>query len=210
MNKVYLWQDENIKTFSDRPSITPMLLEGDEVRPAVLVIPGGGYYSVCEKIEGSPIARRFNELGYHTFVLDYRTAATSNFYPAPQQDAMRAVKTIRANADKWHVDPTRVAVCGFSAGGHLAGSLGTICNRINANDNNECDAFDHRPDVMILCYGVLAFQPWSNIPTQINLIGEENMAAAEEYDLCKYVDDSTPPAFLFIPSRIRLCTTATA
>ena len=66
----YLWQDESVKTAVNRPSITPMLCAGNEKRPAVLVIPGGGYGCVCESTEGSPIGMKFNELGFHAFILD--------------------------------------------------------------------------------------------------------------------------------------------
>ena len=112
MEKIYLWKDENIKTAADRPSVTLFLLDTAQKRPAILVIPGGGYGSVCESTEGSPIARKFNALGYHAFVLDYRVAP--EVFPAPQLDAMRAMKIIRGNAAKWNIDADKVCCCGFS------------------------------------------------------------------------------------------------
>lgn len=195
MKKVYLWSDESIRTKSDRPSITPMLIGNDRKSPAVLIIPGGGYSIVCEATEGSPIGKKFNSLGYHAFILDYRTAPCR--YPAPQQDAVRAIKMIRANADKWMVDPDEIYVCGFSAGGHLAASLGTICRSLDANDHDRCDEFSARPDGMILCYGVLAFEEWSNLKTQENLLGENFRNIRQEFSLPAFVSEDTPPAFLF-------------
>ena len=195
MDKIYLWNDENIKTKVDRPSITPFLLSDDgKKRPAVLVIPGGGYGLVCERTEGTPIARRFNELGYHAFVLDYRTAPER--FPAPQLDAMRAVKIIRVNADKWNIDSGWIASCGFSAGGHLAGSLGMLCDGLNADNGDEADKFTHKVNVMILCYGVLGFEKWSHLGTQENLLGENYAGDAEKYSLIRLVDENTPLAFV--------------
>ncbi|MBE6380523.1 MAG: alpha/beta hydrolase [Lentisphaerae bacterium] len=192
--KVYLWQDSSIRTHVDRPSITPMLVNSSEARPAVLVIPGGGYGSVCESTEGSPIGKKFNELGYHAFVLDYRTG--TGVWPRPQLDAMRAMKMIRCNAKKWNVNPDRVYVCGFSAGGHLAASLGTICAELDAAASDECDKFPHRPDAMILCYGVLVFEDWSHIGTQRNLLGDDFKKVRHNCSTEKFVNADTPPAFL--------------
>lgn len=194
MDKIYLWKDESVKTKVDRPSIKPFLLNDGEKHPAVLVIPGGGYGLVCERTEGTPIARKFNELGYHAFVLDYRTAP--NRFPAPQLDAMRAMKIIRANADIWDVDADWIASCGFSAGGHLAGSLGMLCDNLDASDGDEADNFSHKPNVMILCYGVLAFEDWSHLGTQENLLGENFADIADKYSLPRLVNDQTPPAFV--------------
>ena len=194
MEKIYLWRDESIKTLADRPSITPYLLNDSQKHPAVLVIPGGGYGGVCEATEGGPTAKEFNRLGFHAFVLDYRVAP--NRFPAPQQDAARAMRMIRYHAEKWNVLPDQVAVCGFSAGGHLAGSIGVLGDRINCDDGDEIDRMSFRPDVMFLCYGVLAFKPWSHIGTQANLLGEDYAARGAECSLPEHVNENTPPAFL--------------
>ena len=191
---VCLWQDKNIKNGKRRPAITPFLVPGNTPRPAVLVIPGGAYRGVCWNTEGHPVARRFNKLGYHAFVLDYRTAP--NRWPAPQQDAMRAMKIIRGNAKKWQVDPQRVYSCRFSAGGHLAGSLGTICDQVDASANDEYDKISHVPDGMILCYGVLVFEPWSHKGTQQALLGDDYVKIAAKYSLPPKINRNTPPAFL--------------
>ena len=194
MEKFYLWHDENIRTADDQPSITIMPVADGEVHPAVLVIPGGGYGCVCKSSEGFPIAGKFNELGYHAFVLDYRTAPSR--WPEPQLDAMRAMKMIRANAAKWRVDPAMVAACGFSAGAHLAGSLGILCGNLDASAGDEVDEYSHIPDVLILCYGVLAFAPWSHLGTQNNLLGDDFEKIAVDYSLPEKVSADTPPAFL--------------
>ena len=190
--KTYLWKQKE----NNPSSVTPFLLGGSEAHPAVLVIPGGGYGGVCESTEGSPVARKFNELGFHAFVLDYRVAP--HRFPAPQQDALRAMRLIRANAKQWRVIPDRVAVCGFSAGGHLACSLGTISDQIPNVEHDSVDAENGVPDAMILCYGVLVLAPWSNQGTCRNLLGE--MPEPEKLKLCsleKQVGIHTPPAFLW-------------
>ena len=127
-DKFYLWKDQSVS----HASIVPFLVEDGKKHPAILVIPGGGYGEVCEYSEGHHIALSFNKLGYHAFVLDYRVAP--NRYPAPQQDAIRAVKFIRGNADKWNVEADKIVSCGFSAGGHLAGSIGVLYEKIEALD----------------------------------------------------------------------------
>lgn len=194
MEKIYLWKNASIKTQTDRPSITPFLLDDDKIRPAVLVIPGGGYGIVCESTEGSPIAKGFNELGFHAFVLDYRVAP--EVFPAPQLDAMRAMKIIRGNAEKWHVDAEKICSCGFSAGGHLSGSLGNLCDNLDASDGDEFDKYPHVPYAMILCYGVLVFEDWSHLGTQENLLGKDFRNIRQDYSLNTLVNDKTPPTFL--------------
>lgn len=193
MDKIYLWRDSAIKTQTDRPSIVPMLLD-TPAAPAVLVIPGGGYGMVCSSTEGCPIGKKFNQLGYHVFVLDYRTAPAR--FPEPQLDAMRAMKIIRANAQKWNIIPDQIYSCGFSAGAHLAGSLGILCDDLDASDNDFCDEVSHKPDGMILCYGVLAFEEWSHNGTQQNLLGEDFRSIRKNYSLPEFVGQNTPPAFL--------------
>ena len=195
MEKFYLWPEPGMPDDASRPSITFMPVADHEIHPAILVIPGGGYGTVCESTEGSPIGRKFNELGYHAFILDYRVAP--HRWPEPQLDAMRAMKMIRANSKKWLVDPDDVAVCGFSAGAHLAGSLGILCGGLDASAGDEADRFSHLPSLMILCYGVLSFQPWSHQGTAKNLLGERYPDFAADYSLPEKVTADTPPAFLF-------------
>ena len=192
VEKIYLWDDESVKSAADRPSVTAMLCDDGKIHKGVLVIPGGGYGNVCESTEGTPIARGFNELGFHAFILDYRTAPSR--WPEPQLDAMRAMKLIRKMADKWRVDGEKLSVCGFSAGAHLAGSLGILCNNLDCG--KDLEKFSHLPYAMILCYGVLSFEPWSHQGTCRNLLGENFTGDVRQYSLVENVTSSTPPAFL--------------
>lgn len=190
---ILLWSDPAKKDLT----LTPYLVEDGKARGAVLVIPGGGYGSVCEKTEGEPIARAFNEKSYHAFVLNYRVAP--HRFPEPQQDAVRAIRLIRRHAAEWNVIPDRIAVCGFSAGAHLAGCLGTITESIPDVEHDETDRERASADAMILCYGVLCFEDWSHLGTQKNLLGDRfaDESFRTSCSLEKQAGPHTPPTFLW-------------
>lgn len=165
-------------------------------RPAILVIPGGGYGCVCEATEGEPIARHFNQLGFHAFVLHYRVAP--HRFPEPQQDAFRAIRLIRANAERWGVLPHQLAVCGFSAGGHLAASTGIMTgDNVNADAGDAADAQKMRPDALILCYPVISFTDHPHEGSGRNLLGDRFDDLKERFSLEKRVTPQTPPVFLW-------------
>lgn len=193
-NQILLWKNRKIETSQPLPSITPFLKDAKK-RPAILVIPGGGYGCVCESTEGTPIALRFNRLGFHAFVLHYRVAPHA--YPAPLQDAVRAIRIIRGRADEWHVIPDRIASCGFSAGGHLAGALGILSKDVDASDQDRYDEVRGTPDAMILCYPVISFEPWSHSGSGKNFAGELTRENIERFSLDRHITKETPPAFLW-------------
>jgi acetyl esterase/lipase len=143
-------------------------MSNTHVRPAVLVCPGGGYYG-CSDREAEPIALAFLAEGYQAFVLRYSVGKQYAF-PRPLNDAEEALELIRTKATEWDVDPTKIAVCGFSAGGHLAAALGTM-GRV-------------RPNAMILAYPCI-------------LDSMSNVLAFAVPSLDKQVDKQTPPAFIF-------------
>jgi acetyl esterase/lipase len=161
--------------------LEPYILKGDAPRPAVLIFPGGGYTFTSDR-EAEPIALRFNAAGFHAVVLRYRVAP--HRHPAPLEDAEAALSLLRAKAGEWRVDPGRIAVCGFSAGGHLAASLGLL-GRI-------------RPNAMILCYPVITGGPFAHSGSFENLLGEEASGPLrEELSLERRADSSAPPAFIW-------------
>ena len=94
------------------------------LRPAMIICPGGGYGCVCTDREGEPIARKFAAAGFHTFILEYEVNALP--YPSHLLTACKAIAFVREHAEEWHIDPKKVCIMGFSAGGHLAGSTGTL------------------------------------------------------------------------------------
>nr|AGS50306.1 hypothetical protein [uncultured bacterium Ele45G2] len=138
------------------------------VRPAVLIFPGGAY-RMCSDREAEPIAMAFLAEGYQAFILRYSVSENAAF-PKPLHDAEEALETIRGRSGEWGIDPDKVAVCGFSAGGHLAAALGTM-GRV-------------RPNAMILGYPCIMASMGGILPAPIPGVDEA-------------VDASTPPAFIF-------------
>lgn len=148
-----------------------------QTRPAVLVLPGGGYY-FCSAREAEPVAMAFAAQGYHTFVLQYSLGKGASFARA-LFDAETALAMIRENAAAWGVRPRQVAAIGFSAGGHLAAALG-VSRGPERLDGPE----DQRPDALILGYPCIL----------------ETRLAFPAPDLAERVDARTPPTFLFSTS----------
>ena len=192
---IALWPDRPLEDGKKVPALTPYLLPGDDPRPAVLVIPGGGYAGVCVSTEGRPIAEAFNELGFHAFVLIYRTAPDR--FPAPLLDGLRAMKIIRGRAEEWKILPHEILACGFSAGGHRAGTLGLIPEEADASCGDAFDGVDPRPDALIMSYPVVSFEPWGHRPSAENYCGTVTEQDVARFSLEKRVTDKTPPIFLW-------------
>ena len=183
------------KNGTDETLLFRALVGGDAVKPAMLVIPGGGYGCVCHDWEGTPIAARFEELGFRTFILRYRVAP--HRFPEPQRDALRAMKLIRGNAEAWKIIPGNIAAAGFSAGGHLAGSLGTIARGIEADDGDAFDAADPVPDALILAYAVVTGGEKAHRGSVDNLMGDSSAEHVEAFSLERHVDEKTPPTYIW-------------
>ena len=124
------------------------------IRDAMLVIPGGGYRQVCTNREGEPVALAFLAKGYNCFVLNYRVDKVP--YPAQLIDASRAILHIRENSEKYNVDKNRVFAVGFSAGGHLAGSLAILHNDNQVLSLLGIEEGENRPDAVIMTYPVVS------------------------------------------------------
>ncbi len=203
MSKLLLWTNHPDRTTPmGGPSITCFLhsepASDGLPRPAMLVIPGGGYHMVCEPTEGTPIARYFMTLGYNCFVLDYRVYP-DGIFPGCVQDAARAVRLIRANAAAFDIDPQRVAAVGFSAGGHLVACLGTsIVDEVDADDGDAADAHSPRLDGMVLCYPVTSFRKQDgHLESGEGFIGAKVAELDEKYNPANRIDAQTPPTFLW-------------
>ena len=137
------------------------------VKPAVLVLPGGGY-GMCSAREAEPVAFEFMAKGYNVFILRYSLKEHALF-PNPLNDAIQALKTIRDNCEEWHTDPQKIAVCGFSAGGHLAAALSTMS--------------EEKPDACILGY-----------PCILEKISPILAQPVPSLDV--HVTEQTPPTFI--------------
>ncbi|GAB3323033.1 hypothetical protein GCM10027299_18920 [Larkinella ripae] len=165
---------------------------------AVIICPGGGYGVLVMKREGYDVAEAFNKLGVTAFVLKYRLPNEKTMVDpsiGPLQDAQQAIKTVRQRAAEWGVDPKRIGIMGFSAGGHLAATAGTHFQKpvIEATE-----AGSVRPDFMILIYPVISFRDEiGHTGSRKNLLG----ASPKPEQITLYsnelqVDKTTPPTFL--------------
>ncbi|MEO3947816.1 alpha/beta hydrolase [Gorillibacterium sp. CAU 1737] len=191
----------------DKPAVTPYLVSGTTASPraAVVICPGGGYEMRADH-EGEPIALWLNSLGISAFVLRYRVAPYRE--PAPLLDVQRAIRYVRFRADEWNIDPTRVGVLGFSAGGHLAASASTLYDRGDASAVDPIDRLSCRPDLSILCYAVISMRDGiTHDGSREKLLGikpsEELLA---RYSAEENITADTPPAFLWHTSEEGLVT----
>ena len=164
---------------------------------AVVICPGGGYTIVAIGHEGSDLAKRFNEMGVTAFVLKYRIPDDSTMNDrtiGPLQDAQRAVQYVRQHAKQFKIDKKRIGIVGFSAGGHLASTVGTHFNKpVIANRKTSL-----RPDFMILVYPVISFtDSLMHQGSRDNLLGK-NLSAdrVDYYSNELQVNKKTPPTFL--------------
>jgi acetyl esterase/lipase len=183
----------------DRPKITPYLApSGTANGAAVIVIPGGGYQVVAADHEGKAVAEWLNTLGVSAFVLQYRLGPRYH-HPAPMQDVQRAIRIVRSRAAAWHVDPLRLGVLGFSAGGHLASTAATHFDDGDAAARNPIDRFSSRPDFAILAYPVITLRPpFAHSGSRENLLGMSPGAALiDSMSNELQVTSRTPPTFLF-------------
>ncbi|WP_442483215.1 alpha/beta hydrolase [Aeoliella sp. SH292] len=182
----------------DHPGIVPYLVDDSPTRAAVLIVPGGGYGVLAIDHEGTEVAKWLNERGINALILRYRCGGGKNGHPAPLDDARRGMKLIRANAEKWHVDPSRVGVIGFSAGGHLASSLSTMWDEGDASSSDPIERLSSRPDFSVLVYPVISMEDGvTHGGSRRNLLGESPDASlVEKMSTYKQVNDRTPPTFL--------------
>ena len=167
---------------------------------ALLVTPGGSYQRVVLDKEGSDLAAPFNAKGYTLFVMTYRMPADGHAEGAnaPLADAQRALRTLRANATKWHIDPQKIGVMGFSAGGHVAASLETRYDETVYSPLDAVDKQRARPDFVVLGYPVISMDKAIAHPgSSTALIGDTPSAEQiKHYSPELNVTAQTPPTFL--------------
>ena len=171
-------------------------------RPAIVVCPGGAYKIVSDR-EGEPIARRFFGEGMNVYLLNYSVGDKAKDY-APLIQAALAIKLVRERAALDHTDPCKIYVMGFSAGGHLAASAGTLWNLSVVRDALGISAEGapegiNRPDGMILCYPVITAGKYAHVGSICNVSGHRELTAEDKsnFSLELHVDKTTPPAFIW-------------
>src|SRR5258705_5347921 len=140
----------------DKPSITPFLgPEEKATGAACIVCPGGGYGGLMTSYEGDEVAQWLNGIGVHGFVLRYRLGPRYH-HPAMMNDVQRAVRLVRARATEWKIDPAKIGVWGFSAGGHLAATAATHFDDGKADAEDPIEKVSCRPDFAIMTYPVIS------------------------------------------------------
>ena len=154
-----------------------------EKRPAVVVIPGGGYV-YCSRAEGEPVALAYNAKGFHSFVLRYSTGFDAAGF-RPLEEISWAIGYIRENAEQWGLDPEKILVCGFSAGGHLALSSGLLA--------------ENKPNGMILGYPAASAPHFPGANFMLKLLTGKQEVTAEDaapFDLVPQITKDAPPVFI--------------
>lgn len=167
----------------------------------VMIMPGGGYAGLAYDWEGTDIAKWFNSVGIAAFVLKYRvplSKSVENKEWVPLQDAQRAIRLIRSKAEEFGIDPEKIGIMGFSAGGHLASTLGTHYDQKIPFLNDEIDQISARPDFEILMYPVISMRPEiTHGGSRDNLIGKDpSPELINTFSNELHVDSETPPTFL--------------
>jgi acetyl esterase/lipase len=182
----------------DTPTIAAFIPASNPTKTAVIVAPGGGYVHLSMAKEGSDVAAWLNAHGVAAFVLRYRLGPKYH-NPIELGDAQRAMRTVRADAAKYGIAPDHIGMWGFSAGGHLTASAGTMFDAGNAAAADPIDQQSSRPDFLILAYPVITMEdPYVHKGSRQYLLGDSPTQA--EMDAMSpelHVTAQTPPAFLF-------------
>ncbi len=182
----------------DKPTITPF----PSAKPngaAVVVFPGGGYSGLATEYEGNQPAKWLAGLGVSAFVVKYRLGSPGYRHPIEMWDGQRAIRWVRAHARQYGIDPKRVGVLGFSAGGHLAATVSTHYDSGNAAAADSIDRQGCRPDWSLLGYPVITMDAsFTHAGSRSMLLGDSpSQVLVDSLSNEKQVNAATPPAFLF-------------
>lgn len=182
----------------DIPTLTPYFPDPARASGAAMVICPGGGYTVLVSHEGVNYARFLNEQGIACFVLKYRLGSNGYRHPVMLQDAARALRTVRAHAAEWHLDPKRIGIIGSSAGGHLAATLLTHFDAGKADDPDLIERQSSRPDIGILCYAVITMGQFTHQGSKDNLLGKDpSPELVRNLSNELQVTHDTPPCFIW-------------
>jgi acetyl esterase/lipase len=202
---VPLWDGPAPQSHGTTPDDTPRLYlylpdkPATQPGPAIIICPGGAYTHLSSEREGSNEAQWFQQRGIPAFVLFYRLPVHGYLHPVPMLDAQRAVRLVRSRAAEWNVDPAKIAVMGFSAGGHLVSTLDT---HFDAGDPKAADPVDRqscRPDFTVLVYPVITFKTpgVTHEGSKLTLLGPNpDPALVENLSNETQVTPQTPPTLL--------------
>ena len=186
-------------TADDIPTLT-IYLPKDSAAPtsAIVICPGGGYQGLAIDHEGYSIGRYFRDKGVAAFVLTYRLPAKGYRHPVPLLDVQRAVRLVRSRAKEWNLNPAKVGVMGFSAGGHLSSTLVTHFDAGNSQAADPVDQQSCRPDFAVLVYPVISLEDdITHIGSRDNLLGPNpDPALIKNLSNHKQVTAQSPPTVL--------------
>ena len=182
----------------DMPKITVRKVASEKPTGALIICPGGGYGGLAMDHEGKQMVQWANSIGLTAVLCDYRHRGKGYGHPAPLQDAQRAVRTVRAKAAEWNIDPNKIGIIGFSAGGHL---VSTVITQFDTGDKNASDPIaqqSSRPDFAILCYPVISMgSSFTHRGSEVNLLGENaSKETLQAFASERNVRADTPPTFL--------------
>lgn len=167
---------------------------------AVLILPSGGYQHLTYNWGGFQVAKWFNTLGISAFVLNYRLPTSPDLkvrHEGPVQDAQRTMKIIRANAEKYNIDPAKIGIFASSAGGHLASTLGTHSEDFSLIENDTLSDYSFKPDFLVLVSPVISFGKYTHEGSLMNFLGDSpSEAMIKKYSNEFQVSENTPPSFL--------------
>lgn len=201
---VNLWPQGAPGAKGDKPEDTPRVdiyLPAEKPNGAAMVIcPGGGYGNLAVNHEGRQVAEFYNSLGIAAFVLHYRLGSKGYHHPIQLNDAKRALRWVRSNAQKFAIDPRRIGITGFSAGGHLASTAATLFDEGDAAAADPVDRVSSRPDVCVLGYPVITMiKDFTHGGSRNNLLGpdKDNDELAAKLSSQNNVTERTPPTFIF-------------
>lgn len=195
--KIRIW--DGVKTAISHnddfePTLETYIIAGNKKRRSVLICPGGGYAYTADR-EGEIIALQYNASGYHAFVLSYSVAPRR--HPQPVLDCARAMCIIRSKAEEWNIDSSKITILGFSAGAHLAATLGVHWNK-PLFDTDGISIGTNRPDALILAYPVISMKNYYHKGSRDNLLGPDpDIKLVEELSLETQVSKNTPPSFIW-------------
>lgn len=196
-----IWKDDEYNypaAYGFVPNIKGYIHEDDSIRPAMIVVPGGGYCMVVN-CEAEPVVKEFYEYGMNVFVLTYTTDITMSvpLKKQPLNDISRAIRYIRKNSDRFKINPDKLAICGFSAGGHVCASICT--HHMDVEDmDKELNEISNKPDAAILSYPVITTGEHTHIYSVWTLLGKDAPSEEMEYfSLEKQVTKDTPPCFVW-------------
>ncbi len=198
--KIHLTEEPDSSHF--QPYMKAYILDRNEdgPKPCVVICPGGAYTFLAENWEGERTAMAYAAAGFHAVVVHY-TTSTGGVFPCQLRQVARAIELCRQKSEEWQIHPHQIAVCGFSAGGHLAASASTLWNAETIFSQESIEKKLHRPDAAVLCYPVISSGEKAHKPSIQALTGckekEDNERLWEFVSLENHVNEGTAPTFLW-------------